>query len=88
MPSVSANRQRDHPIRRVRMDSAAPVLVLYWFGRRIRIVSPIFAPVLAKESSYCRDTVRVNRRLLWRIASARARSGSVREEYLPFLRSP
>src|SRR5258705_13025893 len=35
-------------------DRVAPVLTVYWFGRRIFSVSPILAPFLAKESSYWR----------------------------------
>ena len=34
------------------VDSAAPVRVVNWFGRRMRRVDPIFAPSWANESSY------------------------------------
>ena len=34
------------------VESVFPVRTVYWFGRRMLRVSPIFAPDLANESSY------------------------------------
>ena len=86
---VSANRQRDYPIRRVldgqRRASARAVLVRQADSDRVADLRSGFGERIVVD---CRDTVRVNRSCCEGSPARRARSGSVREEYLPFLRSP